>query len=205
MAAHPSDRCSIRRSSGARARRRASQAGAARHMVRNPVMFVVLVGSVLTTRRPGPRHRAGAWRRRLHAADRALALVHGALRQLRRGDGRGARQGAGRDAAQGADGRRRRSGSTTRANARRSRPVSATELRAGRPRPAAAGRHHPRRRRGDRGRRLGGRVGDHRRVAPRSSASRAATARRSPAAPRCCRTSSSSGSPPTRARRSSTG
>ena len=44
----PSDRCSIRRSSGGRRRDAFVKLGAA-HMVRNPVMFVVLVGSVFTT------------------------------------------------------------------------------------------------------------------------------------------------------------
>ena len=44
--------------------------------------------------------RAAPRRLGLHAPARALALVHGAVRQLRRGDGRGARQGAGRHAAQ---------------------------------------------------------------------------------------------------------
>ena len=41
-----------------------------------------------------PRRRAAATR--LHVPDHALALVHRAVRQLRRGGGRGPRQGAGR-------------------------------------------------------------------------------------------------------------
>ncbi len=74
-----------------------------RHQVRNPVMFVVEVGSVLTTLalHPGAR-RQGRGARRVHPRGLGLALVHGALRQLRRGDGRGARQGPGRLAAEGA-------------------------------------------------------------------------------------------------------
>ena len=61
-------------------------------MARNPVMFVVEVGSVLST---GARRSRDP--ERLRRLDRRLALVHGAVRQLRRGDGRGARQGAGRE------------------------------------------------------------------------------------------------------------
>ena len=53
----------------------------------------------------------GARRHRLRAADRPLALVHGAVRDLRRGDGRGARQGAGRIAAQDEDRHDRRTAS----------------------------------------------------------------------------------------------
>ena len=69
--------------------------------VRNPVMFVVEVGSVLTT---------GLWLQALVGQGEApagfifwvirLALVHRAVRELRRGDGRGPRQGPGRRAAQ---------------------------------------------------------------------------------------------------------
>ena len=63
-------------------------------------MFVVLIGSVLTTFAARPRRSPGAAATRLHSPARALALVHRPLRQLRRGDGGGARQGAGRRAAQ---------------------------------------------------------------------------------------------------------
>ena len=65
---------------------------------RNPVMFVCYVGKPPHHRplRPGPG-RPGRDARRLHPRHRALAVVHGALRQLRRGDRRGARQGAGRE------------------------------------------------------------------------------------------------------------
>ena len=65
-------------------------------MARNPVMFVVEVGSVLTTllwlATCTPRGRSPAW---FTGNVSALAVVHGALRQLRGGAGRGARQGAG--------------------------------------------------------------------------------------------------------------
>ena len=63
-----------------------------RRMVRNPVMFVVEVTSVLVTVLADPRADG------VRVVDRRLAVVHGAVRQLRRGDGRGAGQGAGRDA-----------------------------------------------------------------------------------------------------------
>ena len=66
-----------------------------RHMVRNPVMFVVLVGSVLHDAGARRATSSAGRRRRLHAAARALALVHRAVRELRRSDGRRARQGAG--------------------------------------------------------------------------------------------------------------
>ena len=75
-----------------------------RHMIRNPVMFVVEVGSAFTTLLFVHALVTGARRgaRRLHPRGLGLALAHGAVRELRRGDGRGARQGAGRRAAQGA-------------------------------------------------------------------------------------------------------
>ena len=67
-----------------------------RVQARNPVMFVVLVGSVLTTflfiRDLGDVDRQGEPLRRPR---RGLAVVHRAVRQLRRGHGRGPRQGAG--------------------------------------------------------------------------------------------------------------
>ncbi len=71
-----------------------------RVQVRNPVMCLVTVGSLLTTmvfvQDIVERHRSRA----VHRSGRTLALVHGALCQFRRGDGRGARQGAGQHAAQ---------------------------------------------------------------------------------------------------------
>ena len=68
-----------------------------RKELRNPVMFTVYVGSILTTalcvqsllgRRGGVA--------RLHSGHRGLALVHRVVRQFRRGDGRGAGKGPGR-------------------------------------------------------------------------------------------------------------
>src|ERR1700691_6149806 len=71
-----------------------------RTMKRNTVMFVVEIGSVITTiylvrdlitQRIIP----------VRPADHAVALIHGAVCQLRRGDGGRTRQGAGRCAASG--------------------------------------------------------------------------------------------------------
>ena len=66
-----------------------------RHVARNPVMFLVEVGSVVVTvlfvKNLGLVHPG----ERLRGADRGLALDHRALRELRRGDGGGTRQGAG--------------------------------------------------------------------------------------------------------------
>ena len=112
-----------------------------RHQVRNPVMFVVEVGSVLTT---GLFVQAlvgtGRGARRVHPRDLALALVHRPLRELRRGDGRGARQGAGRLAAQGAQGHPRARSSPRRgATPRRSRVVGLAAPQ-GRPRARRGGR-----------------------------------------------------------------
>ncbi len=165
--------------------------------VRNPVMFVVYVGLHPDHAPLGPgAGRQGRGARGLHPRRLGLALVHRALRQLRRGDGRGPRQGAGRLAAQGParhPGQEARGGrSATPASA----CVSATTLRKGDVVLVEAGDFIPAD--GD----------DHRRASRRStrapspararpsSARPAATAARSPAARRCCRTGSSSRSPP---------
>ncbi len=72
-----------------------------RDQVRNPVMFAVFVGSVLTTVlvHSGARCGDGRGIGRVHRRRFGVALVHGAVRQLRRSDGRRARQGPGRRAA----------------------------------------------------------------------------------------------------------
>ena len=152
--------------------------------------------SATSARRTGERER-------LRRPGRRLAVVHRAVRQLRRGDGRGPGQGPGRHAAQG-PGRDHRPAS---------RPPTATivEVAVLAARRSATWcvvvgrRGDPRRRRDRRGHR-------HRstsRPSPasrrRSSASPAATARRSPAAPGCCPTRSSCASRPSPARPSSTG
>ncbi len=90
----------------------------------------------------------------------AVAVVHRAVRQLRRGDGRGPRQGAGRRAAQDA-GRHDGHGPAARRHDRREAVVAAASRRPVRRRRR---RGDPRRRRGRRGHRHRRRVGDHRRV-----------------------------------------
>ena len=72
-----------------------------RTLMRNPVMFVVEVGSVLTTILFfKDLELVDDERERVHRPRRAVPLVHGAVRELRRGDRRGPGQGAGRHAAQ---------------------------------------------------------------------------------------------------------
>ena len=60
-------------------------------MIKNPVMFVTMVGAAVTTAEIFVSHGAEG----LHGPDLPLALVHGSLRQFRRGDGGGTRQSAG--------------------------------------------------------------------------------------------------------------
>ena len=74
-----------------------------RIQIKNPVMFIVEVGSLLTTIIFIQELAAGTGPAALHRAGRLLAVVHGAVRQLRRGDGRRPRQGAGRHAPEDAD------------------------------------------------------------------------------------------------------
>ncbi len=73
-----------------------------RVQIRNPVMFVVFIGSIFTTI-IGIGAAAGliegAGQPGLHPVDRGLVVVHGVVRKLRRSAGRGTRQSAGRDAA----------------------------------------------------------------------------------------------------------
>ncbi len=184
-------------------RRQLPQARPPQLQARNPVMFVVLVGSVLTTilffrdlgdstaerervRRPGRACSCGSPccsptspRRWPRAAARRRPT------RCARPAPRPSPTGAVPDGAH-RGGRRHRScdvGDECVVDGRRG---------------------DPRRRRRHRGHRHGRRVGHHRRVGARSSASPAATARRSPAAPGCCPTRSSCASPPGRARRSST-
>ena len=132
-----------------------------RQQIRNPVMFIVEIGSVITT---GiflldlvRGDTDGLW---FVARDRRLALADGAVRQLRRGDCREPWQGPGGDAASGAhDDARQPPHAVGRARAGAgSRP--AARRRGGRRRR----RVDPRRRRRDRGRGIRGRVRHHRRV-----------------------------------------
>ena len=146
--------------------------------------------------RPGARSAQGEAPAGFILGRLALALVHGALRQLRRGDGRGPRQGAGRRAAQGAPRRHgeeaRRSRSATRDVRRRRRPrrcARATSCWSRRatsfPATARSSRASPRSTRARSPAR-----------ARRSSARAAATAAPSPAARACSPTGSSCASPP---------
>ena len=125
-----------------------------RHMWGNPVMLVVEVGAFITTIRHV--HRRGGHAALVLRDRRRVAVAHGDLRQLRRGDRRGPRPGTGRRAAGHAhddDGaaRRRHRAPRGRAGPRRRRGR--------RDRRGDPGRRH--RHRGDR---VGRRVGDHRRV-----------------------------------------
>ena len=73
-----------------------------RHVVRNPVMFVVEVGSLLTSILAVLAFSGRlAGEPMVHSRGLDLAVVHRVVRQLRRGDGGGSRQGAGRYATQG--------------------------------------------------------------------------------------------------------
>ena len=134
-------------------------------MMRNPVMFIVEVGSVLTTylfiRDFGEQHRKPELVRRTGCG---VVVVHRALRQLRRSDGRGPRQGPGGGSAQ--DTRRH---DRTRPDARRLDRHRSRRLHScvGRPVRRRRRRGHSRRRRDHRGHRHGRRVGDHRRVGAR--------------------------------------
>ena len=194
---HSRSRCSIATIVARGDRRQRSRSSHPRHVAKNPVMFVVEIGSVLTTlvfvrdlAAPRERGRAAL----VHGRGHALAVVHRALRQLRRGGRRGPRQGAGRHAAQDAqgdrsrgklvDGTRRAARSSrrrrcARATSSSSRPASSSPAtaRSSRASPRSTSRRSPASRR-------------------RSSARAAATARPSPAARRCSPTASSCASPP---------
>ena len=137
-----------------------------RTMMRNPVMFIVEVGSVLTTLPVHPRLRRAARRQaeRVRRARGGVAVVHRAVRQLRRGDGR-------RAAARPRPRRCARPGPTRSPRVRHARRH---DRRRSRRRALQVGdlcvvvgrRGDPRRRRHRRGHRHGRRVGDHRRVGP---------------------------------------
>ena len=77
-----------------------------RTMIKNPVMFVVEVGALLTTVQLGVECCAPRRTVRLWIADHAVAVVYGAVRQFRGSHGRRPRQGAGRHVAQIARGNR---------------------------------------------------------------------------------------------------
>ena len=132
---------------------------------RNPVMFVVYVGSIVTT--VLFVQALGGQAKRLPGfilAIVAVAVVHGAVRQLRRGAGRRPQQGAGRVAAQPEEadlGQEARRAALRRASGTRSKSHEPAQ---GRRRAGAGRRRDPGRRRGDRGRGVGRRERDHRRI-----------------------------------------
>ena len=78
---------------------------APRVQLKNPVMFVVYLGSIVTTVQAAGTGRHGRRAGRLHLRGRVLAVVHRAVRECGRGARRRARQGAGRCAACGAQAR----------------------------------------------------------------------------------------------------
>ena len=126
---------------------------------RNPVMFVVYIGSIVTTLlfAAGPA-RPERW---IRAGRGGVAVVHRAVRQFRRGAGRRPQQGPG-------GGHARAAPDPVGQEAGRAAPrrqVAARALREPAPRRLRAGghpRHDSAGRRGDRRRGLGRRVGDHR-------------------------------------------
>ena len=130
---------------------------------KNPVMFIVEIGSVITTGIFVLELVRGETRLTLvRRRDLVLALADRAVRELRRGGSRGSRQGAGKrtprdahDHDRAAPARQR----DARGRARR-RPSARRHRRRG------SRRGHPGRRRDHRGCRLGRRVRDHGRVGP---------------------------------------
>ena len=130
-----------------------------RRMMKNPVMFLVEVGALLTTLLLFRDCRTR--RLSLPDPDHVLALGHGALRELRRSGGRGTRESAGGRAAEGEDGHDRAARSTGEARGAASRASAASQRRSRRRRSEP---DHPRRRHGHRRHRLGQRIRDHRRI-----------------------------------------
>ena len=132
-----------------------------RTLWRNPVMFAVEIVSAATTILFVRDLFAGSGAR-IFGSDQPMAVVHGAVRELRRGRCRRTRQGAsGEPAPHPIAGRReaaRSGGWRTVAGG----PGGATQGR--RCRHRRRGRPDPERRRGHRGHRVGRRVGDHRRI-----------------------------------------
>ena len=175
-----------------------------RTLYKNPIILIVEIGALLTIDplRPRPRQRQAVRDRPLRAPDLGLALVHGALRELRRGDRRRPRQGPGRHPPQDPQHDHRPARQARRLD--RDRHLRG-ELRRGDIVLVETERDHPRRRR----RRSKAWPTSTRPPSPASprpsSRSPALTsAARSPAARLSSATTSTSASPPTPARRSST-
>ena len=74
-----------------------------RIQIKNPVMFIVEIGSVLTTMVFIQDLAGGRRQAAVHRPGGVLVMVHRPVRQLRRGDGGRPGQGAGRHAAQDPD------------------------------------------------------------------------------------------------------
>ena len=159
--ARPNARCSTRRSCA----RRSSTASASSTRGSRPATRSCSSCSSAASSPRSCSSATSATRRRsenlLRRARRRLAVVHRAVRQLRRGHGRGPGQGAGGDAAQDP---RRDDGQPTRAADGAIEPVPSSQLTRRRHRRRVGRRDDPVRRRDHRGHRLGRRVGDHRRV-----------------------------------------
>ena len=162
MAAHASVRChrsGISRSCGARCvdafvEAESADDGAQPGDVRRRGRRRARHRTVRHRRRPRPRRSA------VRRSDRGVAVADRAVRQLRRGDGRGTRQGPGGQSAPRQDRHPRQSH-----RLRQRRRTGAGDAAAARRRRAGVGRRsHSRRRRDHRGRRLRRRVGDHRRI-----------------------------------------
>ena len=138
--------------------------------------------------RPPARTRDRRRQPRLHLPDRLLAVGHGAVRELLRGGRRGARQGAGQLAAPDAHDH---AGEAVDRHGSQALQARARHHTQGRRSGAGRGRRYDSLRwRDHRGCRFGQRGGDHRRIRTGHPRVRAATARLSPAAHRCCPTGS---------------
>ena len=134
-------------------------------LAKNPVMFVVEVGRGADDGLRGARHRGRRGRPRVWHPDRAVALVHGAVREFRRSHGGSARQGASRQPAQDQDGCPRPADRLVRQDRASARFRPARRRR----RVLRRGRLDPWRRRSDRRHRDRGRIRDHRRKRARDS------------------------------------
>ncbi len=137
-----------------------------RVMMRNPVMFLVEVGTVLTAIVVVQSIAHGALARpdRLSGGAGGPAAPDGPLRQLRRGAGRGPRQGPGRQPPPDPPGHARLPARQPDGPRGRGRLLDEAPRRRPRARRGRAG--HPGRRRGRRGRRQRGRERHHRRERP---------------------------------------
>ena len=131
-----------------------------RTLAKNPVMFVVEVGAVLTSIDLVRGVVAAHARIRILTADHAVAVVHGAVCEFRGSDGGRARQSAGGGAAQVTRG----NGGAAIESGWQHRIGAEIAIARGRCGDGCRWRIHSRRRRSDRGRRVRGRIGDYGRI-----------------------------------------